>query len=53
MHPMDSFIVPARKIVCAQNVFGVVVPDVQQAVIFPAFRFFGTLRPAAAGSKAQ
>ena len=41
MHPMDSFIVPAHKIVCAQNVFGVVVPDVQQAAIFPAFRFFG------------
>ena len=41
MHRVDSFIVPAHKIVCAQNVFGIVVPDVQQAVIFPAFRFFG------------
>ena len=45
MHCVDSFIVPAHKIVCAQNIFWVVVPDVQQAVIFPAFRFFGTSLP--------
>ena len=55
MHPMDSFIVPAHKIVCAQNIFWVVVPDVQQAIIFPAFRFSEplSLRLAAAGSQSR
>lgn len=55
MHPVDSFIIPAHKIVCAQNVFWVVVPDVQQAVIFPVFLFSESLslRPAAVDSQSQ
>lgn len=41
MHGLDSLVVSAGEVVGAEDIFGVVVPDVQQAVILPAFGFLG------------
>ena len=35
MHRLDALVVSSRELICCENIFGVVVVDFQQTVVFP------------------
>ena len=39
MHRLDAFVVTSREFIRCENIFGIVVVDLQQTVILPFFRF--------------
>ena len=39
MHRLDALVVSSRELICCENIFGVVVADFQQPVVFPFFCF--------------
>jgi len=41
MHCLDAFIVTTGKFICAKNIFGVVISNLQQTIIFTFLCFFG------------
>ena len=40
MHGFDAFEVAANEVIRSQNILGIIVPDIQKPVIFPALCFF-------------
>jgi hypothetical protein len=42
MHGSDAFVITVGEFIGAQHIFRIVVADFQQAVILPAFCFFGS-----------
>ena len=45
MHRLDAFVVPSRELIRCENIFGIVIADLQQAVVFPFFCFRRTKLP--------
>ena len=39
MHRLDALVVSSRELIRCENIFGVVIVDFQQPVVFPFFRF--------------
>ena len=41
MHGFDAFKIAADEVIRSQNILGVIIPDIQKPVIFPAMRLIG------------
>jgi len=39
MHSLDSFVITTCKNICPQYIFGVVIPNIEKAAIFPFLCF--------------
>ena len=40
MHGLDAFVISTGKIVGGEDIFGIIIPNFKEAVIFSSFRFF-------------